>query len=336
MDEVVNSRILGMGRYVPERVVTNEDLTRLMDTSDEWIQQRTGIRERHFIARDTGGADLGLHAAREALDAAGVKAADLDLILVGTLSPDVDFPCDAAFLQRNLGVRGMPAMDVRNQCSGFIYMLGIADAFIRTGGARRVLVVGAEIHSTGIDQSTAGREVAVIFGDGAGAVVLGPEPDRRRGILSVHLHSEGRYAEKLMVEAPASRVRPRVTEEMLDEPGSRLWPRMEGRYVFKHAVTRFPEVIEEALAANGLGIADLDLLIPHQANLRISQMVAMGLELPEEKVFNNIQRYGNTTAASIPIALYEAVEEGRVRPGALVCLAAFGAGFTWGAALMRW
>src|SRR5262249_3528117 len=188
MDEVVNSRILGMGRYVPARVVTNQDLTRLMDTSDEWIQQRTGIRERHFITRDTGGADLGLHAAREALDAAGVKAADLDLILVGTLSPDVDFPCNAAFLQRNLGVRGMPAMDVRNQCSGFVYMLGIADAFIRTGGARHVLVVGAEIHSTGIDQSTAGREVAVIFGDGAGAVVLGPEPDRRRGILSVHLH----------------------------------------------------------------------------------------------------------------------------------------------------
>jgi 3-oxoacyl-[acyl-carrier-protein] synthase-3 len=336
MRETVNSRILGLGRYVPERVVTNADLTHLMDTSDEWIQQRTGIRERHFITRDTGGADLGAVAARDALAAAGVEAADLDLILVGTLSPDVDVPGDASFLQRNLGVRGMPVMDVRNQCSGFLYMLAVADSFIRSGGARYVLVVGAEIHSTGLDLSTAGREVAVIFGDGAGAAVLGPESDPRRGIFSVHLHSEGRYAEKLMVEAPSSKVRPRVTEDMLDDPGSRLWPRMEGRYVFKHAVTRFPEVIQEALAASGHTIADLDLLIPHQANLRISQMVAMGLELPEEKVFNNIQRYGNTTAASIPIALHEAVEQGRVRPGALVCLAAFGAGFTWGAALMRW
>jgi 3-oxoacyl-[acyl-carrier-protein] synthase-3 len=336
MDEVVNSRILGVGRYLPERVVTNDDLTRLMDTSDEWIQQRTGIRQRRFITADTGAADLGAHAAREALDAAGVKAADLDLILLGTLSPDIDFPSSASLLQRNLGVRGMPAMDVRNQCSGFLYMLAVADAFIRSGGARYVLVVGAEVHSTGIDLSTAGREVAVIFGDGAGAVVLGPEPDRRRGVLSTHLHSEGRFAEKLMVEAPSSRVEPRVTEEMLEDPGSRLWPRMEGRYVFKHAVTRFPEVIHEALSANGYTPADLDLLIPHQANLRISQVVAMGLELPEEKVFNNIQRYGNTTAASIPIALSEAIEEGRVRPGALVCLAAFGAGFTWAAALMRW
>jgi 3-oxoacyl-[acyl-carrier-protein] synthase-3 len=336
MGELVNSRILGIGRCIPERVVTNDDLTRLMDTSDEWIQQRTGIRERRFISADTGAADLGAEAAREALDAAGVKAADLDLILLGTLSPDVDFPCSASLLQRKLGVRGMPAMDVRNQCAGFLYMLAVADAFIRSGGARRVLVVGAEIHSTGIDLSTAGREVAVIFGDGAGAVVLGPEPDRRRGVLSTHLHSEGRFAEKLMMEAPTSRVRPRVTEEMLDDPGSRLWPRMEGRYVFKHAVTRFPEVIQEALSANGYTTADLDLLIPHQANLRISQMVGMGLELPEEKVFNNIQRYGNTTAASVPLALYEAVAEGRVRAGALVCLAAFGAGFTWAAALLRW
>ena len=336
MDETVNSRILGIGHHVPERVVTNDDLTRYMDTSDEWIQQRTGIRQRHYISADTGPADLALPATRDALREAGVRAADLDLILFGTLSPDIDFPCSASVLQRYLGVRGMPAMDVRNQCSGFLYMLAVADKFIRTGGARYVLCVGAEVHSTGIDLSTLGREVAVIFGDGAGAVVLGPEADARRGILSTHLHSEGRYAEKLMVEVPTSRVSPRVTEEMLSGPGSRLWPRMEGRYVFKHAVTRFPEVINEALEANGYTAADLDLLIPHQANLRISQVVAMGLELPEEKVFNNIQRYGNTTAASIPIALHEAVREGRVRPGALVCLAAFGAGFTWAAALMRW
>jgi len=334
--EPVNSRILGIGHYVPERVVSNDDLTKLMDTSDEWIQQRTGIHERHYISADGGPADLGARAARDALASAGVAASDLDLILLGTLSPDVDFPSSAALLQRNLGVRGTPVMDVRNQCSGFVYMLAVADKFIRTGGARRVLVVGAEVHSTGIDLSTLGREVAVIFGDGAGAVVLGPEADPQRGILSTHLHSEGKYAEKLMVEVPSSRMRPRVTEELLDQPGSRLWPRMEGRYVFKHAVNRFNEVIGEALAANGLTPADIDLLIPHQANLRISQLVAMGFELPEEKVFNNIQRYGNTTAASIPIALHEALESGRVRPGALVCLAAFGAGFTWAAALMRW
>ena len=336
MSETVNSRILGLGHFVPDHVVTNQDLTRLMDTSDEWIRQRTGIEERHFITRDTGPADLALPAAEEALRAAGVKAAELDLILLATLSPDIDFPASAALLQRRLGVSGMPAMDVRNQCSGFLYMLATADAFIRSGGARYVLAVGAEVHSTGIDLTTLGREVAVIFGDGAGAAVLGPEPDPRRGILSTHLHSEGKYAEKLMVEVPNSRSRPRVTADMLSGPGSRLWPRMEGRYVFKHAVTRFPEVIQEALATNGYTVADLDLLIPHQANLRISQLVAMGLGLPEEKVFNNIQRYGNTTAASIPIALHEAQVAGRVRPGSLVCLAAFGAGFTWASALIRW
>ena len=336
MSETANSRILGLGHFVPDHVVTNQDLTRLMDTSDEWIRQRTGIEQRRFITHDTGPADLALPAAEEALRAAGVKAAELDLILLATLSPDIDFPASATLLQRRLGVSGMPAMDVRNQCSGFLYMLATADAFIRSGGARYVLAVGAEVHSTGIDLTTLGREVAVIFGDGAGAAVLGPEPDPRRGILSTHLHSEGKYAEKLMVEVPNSRSRPRVTADMLSGPGSRLWPRMEGRYVFKHAVTRFPEVIQEALATNGYTVADIDLLIPHQANLRISQLVAMGLGLPEEKVFNNIQRYGNTTAASIPIALHEAQVAGRVRPGSLVCLAAFGAGFTWASALIRW
>ncbi|HZP40599.1 MAG TPA: beta-ketoacyl-ACP synthase III [Candidatus Binatia bacterium] len=333
---MVNSRILGLGHFVPERVVTNADLTRLMDTSDEWIQRRTGIRERHFISADAGPSDLALPAARNALRDAGLAAQDLDLILLGTLSPDIDFPSSATLLEEKLGVAGIPAMDVRNQCSGFVYMLAVADAFIRTGGARHVLVVGAEVHSTGIDQSTAGREVAVIFGDGAAAVVLGPEPDRTRGILSTHLHSEGRYAEKLMIDCPSSRQMPRVTEKMLDQPGSDLWPKMEGRYVFKHAVTRVPEVIQEALAANGYGLADLDLLIPHQANLRINQVVAGALELPEEKVFSNIERYGNTTAASIPLALHEAVLAGRVKPGMLVCLAGLGSGFTWASALIRW
>jgi 3-oxoacyl-[acyl-carrier-protein] synthase III len=332
----MNARILGIGRHVPERVVTNDDLSRLMETTDEWIQQRTGIRERHFITADAGPADLAEPAARQALADAGLAATDLDLILLGTLSPDYDFPNGAAVLARKLGLRGVPAMDIRNQCSGFIYMLAVADKFIKTGEARHVLVVGAETHSTGLDLSTTGREVAVIFGDGAAAVVVGPEPDPARGILTTHLHSEGKYAKKLMVEVPTSLVQPRVTPEMLSGPGSRLWPRMEGRYVFKHAVTRFPEVIAEALEATGHTTADLDLFIPHQANLRISQVVAMGLELPEHKMFNNIERYGNTTAASIPLALYEAREAGLVRDGALVCLAAFGAGFTWGAALLRW
>lgn len=332
----MNARIVGLGHHVPERVVGNDDLSRLMDTSDEWIQQRTGIRERHFVTADAGPADLAVPASRQALDAAGVRAADLDLVVLATLSPDVEFPASAALLQRHLGIRGMPALDVHDQCSGFIYALSVGDAFIRSGRAKRVLVCGAETHSTGLDLTTQGREVAVIFGDGAGAAVLAAEDDPRRGILSTHLHSEGRYAEKLMVEAPASRSWPRITEDMLDDPGSRLWPRMEGRYVFKHAVTRFPEVVREALDANGYGVADLDLFIPHQANLRISEFVAATLEIPAEKVFNNIQRYGNTTAASIPIALHEACEGGLVRDGSLVCLGAFGAGFTWAAALVRW
>jgi 3-oxoacyl-[acyl-carrier-protein] synthase-3 len=330
------SRILGIGHYVPPRVVTNADLTRLMDTSEEWIEQRTGIRERHFIDSDAGSADLALPAARDALAAADTAPTDIDLILLATLSPDIDFPASACLLQRALGVQGTPAFDVRNQCSGFLYGLSVADQFVRSGAAERVLLVGAETHSTGLDLTTRGREVAVIFGDGAGAVVIGPEERPGHGILSTHLHAEGRYAQKLWVEAPTSRCAPRIDEDMVAGEGARLFPKMEGRYVFRHAVTRFPEVIREALDANGLAVDDIDLLIPHQANLRISQMVAGGLGLPDEKVFNNIERYGNTTAGSIPIALHEAIAAGRVRPGALVCLAAFGAGFTWASALIRW
>ena len=331
-----NSHILGVGRCVPERVVTNDDMKSYMDTSDEWIQQRTGIQERHFIDRDTGASDLGVVAAREALDRAGVAAADLDLILFATLSPDVDMPASACLLQDKLGVSGMPAFDIRNQCSGFLYSLSLADNFIRSGTFEKVLVVGGEVHSTGIDLSTRGREVAVIFGDGAAAVVLGPAERPGEGILSTHLHAEGKFAEKLWLEATGTRVRPRLTEEMLDAADPAIFPHMEGRYVFRHAVTRFPEVIKEALDANGLRVADISLLIPHQANLRISQMVAASLELNEDRVFNNIQRYGNTTAASIPLALYEALEAGRIKKGDLICLAAFGAGFTWASALLRW
>jgi len=331
-----NARILGVGRYLPERVVTNQAMTAFMDTTDEWIQQRTGIRERRFSEGWTGAADMGLEAAQEALAGAGMRAQDMGCLIFATLSPDVDMPASACLLQDRLGVAGMPAFDVRNQCSGFLYGLAVADKFVKTGLYDYALVVGAEVHSTGLDLSTRGREVAVIFGDGAGAVVVGPEPDEHKGILSTHLHADGRFAEKLWLECPASRLRPRLTEDMITGPDARIFPKMEGRYVFRHAVTRFPEVIREALDANGLMPGDISLLIPHQANLRISQMVAMGLELPEEKVFNNIQRYGNTTAASIPIALYEALAEGRISAGDLVCLAAFGAGFTWASALLRW
>ena len=331
-----NSQILGLGRHLPARTVTNTDLMACMDTTDEWIQQRTGIRERRFSEGWTGAADMGAEAAREALQRAGCGIDDIDCVVFATLSPDVDMPASACLLQDLLGIDGVPAFDVRNQCSGFLYGLAVADKFVKTGTYDRVLLVGSEVHSTGIDLTTRGREVAVIFGDGAGAAVIGPAGGTTSGILSTHLHAEGKFAEKLWLECPASRERPRMTEAMITGDAPRIFPKMEGRYVFRHAVTRFPEVIHEALDANGLTPADISLLIPHQANLRISQMVAMGLDLPEDKVFNNIQRYGNTTAGSIPIALYEAIEEGRVHDGDLVCLAAFGAGFTWASALIRW
>jgi 3-oxoacyl-[acyl-carrier-protein] synthase-3 len=334
--EPANARIVGLGRHLPDKVVSNDDLTRLMATTDEWIQQRTGIRERRYTEGETGSADLGAAAAREALDRAGVRAEQIDLVLFATLSPDYDFPASASVLSKRLGLAGTPSLDVRNQCSGFIYGLAVADAFIKTGRARHVLLVGGEVHSTGLDFTTRGRDVAVIFGDGAAAAVLAAERDPKRGVLSTHLHAEGKYAEKLWLEAATSRARPRLTKQMLEGPKPRIFPYMDGKYVFKHAVTRFSEVIGEALAANGYAVKDLDLLIPHQANLRISQLVAMGLELGEERVFNNIERYGNTTATSIPLALYEAEEQGRVKPGSLVCLAAFGAGFTWASALIRW
>lgn len=331
-----NSRIIGVGRHVPPKVVRNDDLSKQMDTSDEWIRQRTGIEERHYSDGDTGGADMGAEAAKEALQRAGVAAEDLDCIIFATLSPDYDMPSTACVLQARLGIGGMLAFDVRNQCSGFLYGLSIADKLIKAERFDRILLVGAETHSTGLDFSARGREVGVIFGDAAAAVVLVPEPDEKRGILTTHLHAEGKYADKLWLEYPASRARPRITEEIIAGDEAGIFPRMQGRYVFKHAVNRFTEVINEALDATGHTIKDLGLFIPHQANLRISQMVALGLELPEEKVFNNIQRYGNTTAASIPLAMYEAQAEGRLKEDDLLCLAAFGAGFTWASALIRW
>lgn len=329
-----NSKIMGTGFYVPPRVVTNFDLEKLMDTTDEWILERTGIKERRFVDEGVGVADLALEAARQALKKAGLEPKDLDFIILATLSPDYTFPGSAVLLQDKLGTDTIGALDVRNQCSGFIYSLSIADQYIKTGCYQRILVVGSETHSTGLDLTTRGREVAVLFGDGAGAVVVGPTGEEGKGVLSTHLHSEGKYVKDLWIEAPGSIYHPRLTHEMIDQ--GRHYPQMKGKAVFRHAVVRFPEVINEALAANNYQISDIDLLIVHQANLRITEFVARSLEIPDEKVYNNIQKYGNTTAASIPIALDEAVEEGKIREGSLVLLASFGSGFTWASALIRW
>jgi 3-oxoacyl-[acyl-carrier-protein] synthase-3 len=327
------SRILGLGFHVPPRVVTNHDLSLLMETSDEWIVQRTGIRERRWVEGDVGASELAEHAARKALADAGLDTKQIDLIVFATLSPDVNFPGSGCLLGARLGLPGVPALDVRNQCTGFLYGLAVADQFVRSGTMQRVLVVGAEVHSTGLDISTRGRDVAVLFGDGAGAAVVGPSDDEHR-ILETKLHADGSHYDILMVEAPASRRNPRLTHEMLDE--GRHFPSMDGKAVFKQAVERLPEVIGEVLAPHGLSITDIDLLVPHQANLRINEMAAKRLGLGADRVFNNIDRYGNTTAASIPIALCEARERGMVRSGSRVVLAAFGAGLTWGATLLRW
>jgi 3-oxoacyl-[acyl-carrier-protein] synthase-3 len=323
---------LGIG--LPERVVTNEELTRRMETSDAWIQERTGIRERRWVTEGTENSDLALAATRDALAKARWEPKDLEAIVYASLSPDHMFPGDGCLLNAKLGIPGVPALDIRNQCSGFVYGVSVADAWIRAGVYRRVLVVGSEIQSTGIDATTRGRDVAVIFGDGAGAALLEATDDPGRGVLSVHLHADGRFAKDLWCDAPGSKYHPRVQAEMIDSGA--VYPKMEGQKVFKNAITRMPEVMREALQKNGLTPADLKVVIPHQANLRISQMVQRSLELRDDQVFNNIQRYGNTTAASIPIALAEAVEERGVQRGDLVGLCAFGAGFTWASALVRW
>ncbi len=329
------SKIAGMGFYVPERVVTNDDLAEMFDTSDEWIQQRTGIKERRYAESGQGVAGMAMHATERCLEDAGMKKEDIDFIILATLSPDCTFPATSQFFHGKLGIPPTPAVDVHAQCTGFLYALTLADQCIRTGLFNNVLVVGGETHSTGLEFSDRGRAVTVIFGDGAGAVLLTPaEEGDRRLIMNSHLYAEGKYAEKLWVEAPTSRLRPRLTHEMLDE--GRHYPQMDGKFVFKHAVTRMTEVVTEALEVGGYTIADLDMLIPHQANLRINEFVAKKLGIPFEKMFNNIQRYGNTTAATIPICLCEAQEEGKLKEGDLACLTAFGAGFTWGATLVRW
>ena len=327
-------RILGIGGYLPPRVVTNHDLARLMDTSHEWIVERTGIHERRWADEGTCCTDLALPAARAALEQAELTADHLDLIIFATTTPDHDFPGAGVFLQQKLGVAGIPALDIRQQCTGFVHGLAVADAFIRAGLHEHVLVVGAELQSAALDVSTRGRDMAVLFGDGAGAAVVGPAGDEGRGILSTHLHADGADARILWMEKPGSAFRPRISAADLE--AGLHYPRMEGRRVFKHATTRMPEAVREALDANGLTIAELDLLIPHQANLRISESVAHHLGLGPERVHNNIQTTGNTTAASIPLCLCDAQRSGRLREGMLVCLAAFGAGLTWGSALLRW
>ncbi|GAB3907013.1 ketoacyl-ACP synthase III [Larkinella knui] len=330
------STITGLGFYVPENVVTNQDLTHYMDTSDEWIRERTGIEQRRYFTygKDTN-ASMAAAASRMAIERAGLQPQDIELIVFATITPDYFFPGSGFLMQRELGLEGIGVIDIRNQCSGFVYAVSIADQFIKTGMYKTVLVVGSEIQSTWINKTTQGRGVAVIFGDGAGAAVLQATPDSEHRILSTHLHADGRYAEDLYVRDPgSSRPSRSATKEMVDEGGFDVV--MNGNAVFKHATVRFAEVINEALKANGYGPEDLALLVPHQANIRISDYVRQQLKLPPEKVINNIQRFGNTTAASIPIALTEAWEQGRIHPGDVICLAAFGSGFTWASALIKW
>ncbi|MFW6331380.1 MAG: 3-oxoacyl-ACP synthase III family protein [Gemmatimonadota bacterium] len=329
------TEIIGTGYHVPERVVTNDDLTQWWDTSDEWIRERTGIERRHWVkGGEEAGSDLALRAAEQALERAGMEASELDCIIYATLSPDYFFPGGGVYLERKLGIRGIPALDVRNQCTGFIYGLSVADAWIRTGQYRRILLVGAEVHSIGLDFSPAGRDVGVLFGDGAGAVILAPTDDEDRRILSTHLFADGRGAEKLWVEAGGAARSPRLSHEDLDR--GLHFPVMEGREVFKNAVVRMPQSVMVALEHNGLTPDDVDLLIAHQANLRINEMVGRKLGLDDDRIYNNIQRFGNTTAATIPIAMHEAVEKGLLEKGDLLALTAFGSGYTWASAAIRW
>ncbi|USD25605.1 3-oxoacyl-ACP synthase III family protein [Flagellimonas marinaquae] len=333
-----NSKIAGLGFYVPENVVTNDDLSKVMDTNDEWIQERTGIKERRHVVKGTDTTtSMGVKAAEKAIERAGIDKNDIDFIVFATLSPDYYFPGPGVLVQRDLGLKTVGALDVRNQCSGFVYGISVADQYIKSGMYKNVLVIGSELHSHGLDMTTRGRGVSVIFGDGAGAAVLTREEDTSKGILSTHLHSEGQHAEELSLIAPGMGKR-WVTDiiEDADSEDTSYFPYMNGQFVFKNAVVRFSEVIMEGLQTNDLKPEDIDMLIPHQANLRISQFIQKKFGLKDDQVFNNIMKYGNTTAASIPIALTEAWEEGKIKEGDVVVLAAFGSGFTWGSAIIRW
>jgi 3-oxoacyl-[acyl-carrier-protein] synthase-3 len=329
------SKVIGVGHYVPEQVVTNDDITKFVDTSDEWIIERTGIEERRWFNPETDTvANMSTKAARMALERAGIEASEIEFIVFATITPDYFFPGSGVLLQRELGLQGIGAIDLRNACSGFIYGLSVADNFIRSGMYKTVLVVGAEIQSSALDKTTAGRNTNVIFADGAGAMILQATESPEHSVLSTHLHADGDHAEELYVRDPGSSRKLRLSKENAEDDSFKV--HMNGNFVFKHAVVRFQEVITEALEANDLQLEDLDLLIPHQANLRISQFVQKKLGLSDDHVFNNIMTKGNTTAASIPIAISEAWEQGKIKSGDLVCLAAFGSGFTWASALIRW
>ena len=334
-----HSKIAGLGYFVPENIVTNDDLSKIMDTNDEWIQERTGIQERRHIIKGSGETTttMGIKAAKIAIERSGVAKEDIDFIVFATISPDYYFPGPGVTLQKELGLKTVGALDIRNQCSGFVYALSIADQYIKTGMYKNILIVGSELQSLGLDMTDRGRSVSVIFGDGAGAAVISREEDTTKGVLSTHLHSEGEHAKELAVLAPGMGGR-WVTEILADnDPNDESYfPYMNGQFVFKNAVVRFSEVIHEGLVANNLQVADITMLIPHQANLRISQFIQKKFGLSDDQVFNNIQKFGNTTAASIPIALTEAWELGKIKSGDLVVLAAFGSGFTWASAIIRW
>ena len=334
-----HSKITGLGYYVPENIVTNDDLSRIIDTNDEWIQERTGIKERRHVIKGSGETTttMGVKAAQIAIERSGVSKEEIDFIVFATISPDYYFPGPGVVLQKELGLRTVGALDIRNQCSGFVYALSIADQYIKTGMYKNILIVGSELQSIGLDMSNRGRGVSVIFGDGAGAAVISREEDITKGVLSTHLHSEGEHAKELSVLAPGMGGR-WVTDILADnDPNDESYfPYMNGQFVFKNAVVRFSEVINEGLEANNLNVSDINMLIPHQANLRISQFIQKKFGLNDDQVFNNIQKYGNTTAASIPIALTEAWELGKIKPGDVVVLAAFGSGFTWASAILKW
>jgi 3-oxoacyl-[acyl-carrier-protein] synthase III len=350
------SRIYGSGFVTGERKVTNADMAKVCDTSDEWIKERSGIEERYFVNEGTSTSDLAIGAAKKALDDAGVKAEEIDYIVVATMTPDYYFPGVGSLVQAKLGLTNIPALDIRQQCSGFVYGLQVADALIRAGQAKKLLFIGAEIHTGFMPFSKQGwdlvmgrtqedipqsekdwnskfRHLVVLFGDAAGAVVMGPTDDPKRGLMGFALHSEGKNVEALYVPSAGFAYRPYFSEEHVKE--GRGVPVMDGRTVFKMAVTKMPEAVHEVCAKVGAKVEDLHLLIPHQANLRISEGVQKALKLPDDKVYNNIQRFGNTTAATIPIAYDECKKSGRIKQGDLVCFVGLGAGFHWGAALMR-
>jgi 3-oxoacyl-[acyl-carrier-protein] synthase-3 len=333
-----HSKISGLGFYVPANTVTNDDLSKIIDTNDDWILERTGIQERrHIIKGQDTTTSMGVKAAKIAIERAGISNEEIDFIVFATLSPDYYFPGPGVLVQRELGLKTVGALDVRNQCSGFLYALSVADQYIKTGMYKNILIIGSEIQSTGLDMTTRGRGVSVIFGDGAGAAIVSREEDLSKGILSTHLHSEGIHAEELIVKAPGMGGR-WITDIIADnDPDDESYfPYMNGQFVFKNAVVRFSEVINEGLEANNLKVSDIDMMITHQANLRISQFIQKKFGLTDDQVYNNIQKYGNTTAASIPIALTEAWEQGKIKSGNTVVLAAFGSGFTWASAIIKW